>query len=130
MRRSESGFTLIEMLIVVGIIVAMAAAIVPQVVQFGGKGEEGKKDQEKATIQTAMDAMIADQGLSDVAANTGSGTPARNDWTTYPNDGPSGTAAKLSTGGYIRVTSTTWFYCWSTTGKIEKQTDAAADNCG
>ena len=117
--RSELGFTLIEMLIVVGIIVALAAAIVPQVVSFGGKGEEGQKAAEESAIQVAMDSSIADAGKSAVTAET---TTARNDWTTYPV-GPS-PIKKLE--NYLAVTSTTWFYCWDTKGKITKQLDTAA----
>ncbi len=119
-RKSESGFTLIEMLIVVGIIVALAAAIVPQVVSFGGKGEEGQKSSEKSTVQLAMDAMLADKGKASVTAEA---TTSRNDWTTYPT-GPTGTSP-LSTGGYMSITSTTWFYCWDTKGKITAQQDAS-----
>ena len=118
-RGSESGFTLIEMLIVVGIIVALAAAIVPQVIQFGGKGEEGKKegkkDQEKAAIQVAMDSMVADNNISAVTAN-GSGTASRNDWTSYPTG-----AGTVTLDGYLRVTSTEFYYCWDTKGKITDQ---------
>ena len=90
-------------------------------VSFGGKGEEGQKSSEKSTIQLAMDAMLADKGKSTVTAETGT---ARNDWTTYPT-GPTGTIP-LGTGGYMSVTSTTWFYCWDTKGKITDQLDTAA----
>ena len=117
--RRERGFTLIEMLIVVGIIVALAAAIVPQVVSFGGKGEEGAKSAEQSTVQLAMDAMLADVSGTAVTAETGTG---RSDFTAYPTGG-----SKIVTlDGYMAITSTKWFYCWDTTGKITKQLDTAA----
>ena len=118
-KRDESGFTLIEMLIVVGIIVALAAAIVPQVVQFGGKGEEGQKASELSTVQTAMDNMMASNNLTALTAEA----TARKDWETYPTDAG---AEKLFTGAYLRVTSTEWGYCWNTTGKVS-QTDEKTD---
>ena len=59
-----------------------------------------------------MDSAIADSGKATVTAETGT---ARNDWTTYPT-GPTG-VKKL--GNYLAVTSTTWFYCWDTKGKID-----------
>ena len=45
-RNSEAGFTLIEMLIVVGIIVALAAAVVPEYLQLSAKSSE------QADVQT------------------------------------------------------------------------------
>ncbi len=117
-RKSESGFTLIEMLIVVGIIVALAAAIVPQVVSFSGKGEEGKKTSEKSTVQSAMDAMMAEKGITTVTAVTTNGI---NDWTANP----AGTGA-ATLDGYMAITSSEWFYCYDTAGKISNQLDTAA----
>ena len=122
LRKSETGFTLIEMLIVVGIIVALAAAIVPQVVQFGGAGEEGQKASELSTIQTAMDAMMANNGLSSLTAET----TARKAWETYPTDAG---AEKLYTGDYLRVTSTEWGYCWTTSGKVTQTVEKADVAC-
>ena len=122
LQRSESGFTLIEMLIVVGIIVALAAAIVPQVVSFSGKGEEGQKSSEQSTIQSAMDAMMAEQGITSVTPVEG-GT-AVNDWT----DNPDGTGA-LTLDGYTSLTSSTWFYCYGSDGQITAQVDEADDGC-
>ena len=85
LRASESGFTLIEMLIVVGIIVALAAAIVPQVVQFGGKGEEGTKATELQTVQTAIDNAMAIAGITVVDVQA---TNAPNfSWTALPKVG-------------------------------------------
>ena len=110
----ESGFTLIEMLIVVGIIVALAAAIVPQIVQFGEKGSEGAKDAEQSGVQAAMDAMITDNDIQSVIA------------VALPTDDfgsePTG-AGTQSLVNYLRATSTTYCYTWDTTGKISEPTD-------
>ena len=45
--RDQRGFTLIEMLVVVGIIVALAAIIVPLVVAFSGEGEKASREGER-----------------------------------------------------------------------------------
>ena len=72
-RRSENhrGFTLIELLVVVGIIVALAAVIVPLVIQFSGRGDTGAASAEWDSIQSAIDTMLADQGLTTVADGDG-----------------------------------------------------------
>ena len=59
---SEAGFTLVELLVVVGVIVALAAVIVPSVVKFSGKGDTGAQAAEGENVQAAMDTMLADKG--------------------------------------------------------------------
>ncbi len=120
-RKSESGFTLIEMLIVVGIIVALAAALVPAVVVFSGKGTEGKKASERSTIQLAMDAMMAENGITSVTPISTNGV---NDWTAYP----AGTGAGLL-DSYLPITSSEWYYCYDGEGRITNQNDAPTDSC-
>ena len=120
-RKGESGFTLVELLVVVGIIVALAAVIIPNVAQFAGKGETGAKAAEQENVQTAFDAMLADVGITVVTANTGAITPAINDFSATPVEGPLGT--------YLRSATTTYFYCWDTSALILLQQLAAADNC-
>lgn len=61
--KRESGFTLIELLIVVVIIVALAATIIPLVIQFAGRGVEGSRAAEEATVQTAVDAYMTEHNL-------------------------------------------------------------------
>ena len=67
----QKGFTLIELLVVVGIIVALAAVIVPLVIQFSGRGDEGAATAEWDAIQSAIDTMMSDVGIT---ALTGSPT--------------------------------------------------------
>ena len=66
----KEGFTLIELLVVIGIIVALAAITVPLVTKFAGKGDEGALSAETETVQTAMDTMMADNGIVAVTART------------------------------------------------------------
>ncbi len=67
LRKSEKGFTLVELLVVVGIIVALAAVIIPNVSRFTGKGNEGALSAEAENVQAAMDTMMANTGSIDVA---------------------------------------------------------------
>ena len=104
----KRGFTLVELLIVVGIIVALAAVIVPNVVQFGGKGTEGARASELSTVQTAMDTMLADKNITAVTATTAA--PAD-----FSSTIGTGSAAL---GGYMRSPTTTFSYCWTAAGKV------------
>ena len=83
--RSQNGFTLVELLVVVAIIVALAAVIVPLVIQFADKGEEGAAAAELDTVQTAMDAAMADQLVVAVTAATGA-TSSVDDFTATPTE--------------------------------------------
>ena len=81
--RQQAGFTLVELLVTVGIIVALAAVIVPSVVIFSGKGDTGAKAAETDNVQVAMDTMMADTGIFSVTA-LGSGDLSSKTWTALP----------------------------------------------
>jgi prepilin-type N-terminal cleavage/methylation domain-containing protein len=66
--KDQKGFTLIELLVVEGIIVALAAVIVPLVIQFSGRGDTGAAKAEWDSIQSAIDTMMADNALTAVIA--------------------------------------------------------------
>ncbi len=68
--RVQKGFTLIEMLVVVGIIVALAAIIVPLVISFAGSGETAAQVGEVETAQTAIQSLMVDNDLSALTAST------------------------------------------------------------
>ena len=113
--RKESGFTLVELLIVVAIVVALGAVSVVSVVAFAGKGEEGATAAEADSIQAAVDTMMADLKITAVTANdtTNSGSGVQ-DFTTLPVEG--------SLTNYLREHPTNYYYCWDNTGKIKQLT--------
>jgi prepilin-type N-terminal cleavage/methylation domain-containing protein len=119
--KSQAGFTLAELLVVVAIIVGLAAVILPNIGRFTGKGAEGAQSAELQSIQTAIDTYMADNGLATVTAN-GSGQPAENDLLNAP----------LDLTGYLRLpggaTLTSEYYCWDQFGTIIEQRTTAG-NC-
>ena len=113
----DEGFTLIELLVVVGIIVALAAITVPLVTKFAGKGDEGALEAETETVQTAMDTMMADKGITAVTANNkGTLSNGQNTFTALP----AGTGA-ATLDGYLKKTTTKFFYCWDAKGNVYAQ---------
>ena len=115
--RQEGGFTLIELLVVIGIIVALAAITIPLVTKFTGSGKEGALAAEKESVQTAMNAMMADLNITIVDAKTS--LAGVNTWTAQPTG--TGTAF-LS--GYLAKNTTTYFYCWEADGGVYAQNAA------
>ena len=126
LRKEKSGFTLVDLLVVVGIIVALAAVIIPNVAGFAGKGTEGAKAAERDNIQTAIDTYMADQGLAALPSADANDTllgSSSADFTTATG------ILDLETGTYLRTTTTTYFYCRVTTGKVTVQDEAVTVDC-
>ncbi|MBA7599427.1 hypothetical protein ES703_06460 [subsurface metagenome] len=73
-KRGEKGFTLIELLIVVAILGVLAAVVIPNVGRFIGRGEEEAAETEKTNVQTAVIAMMTDNGLSELPTDYVDGT--------------------------------------------------------
>ena len=116
--RQEGGFTLIELLVVIGIIVALAAITIPLVTRFTGSGKEGALAAERETVQTAMNAMMAEQYITTVNDHTSGG--GYNTWTAQPT----GTGSDFL-GGYLQKNTTTYYYCWKANGQVYAQNTAA-----
>ncbi len=119
LHKAESGFTLVELLVVVAIIIALAAVIIPSVAAFASKGDDGAKAAERDNVQTAMDTYMADIGSTTVAGNILSTQTSTNDFS-------SGGVVDLST--YLRKDTTEFFYCWDISGLVFEQNDTGA-NC-
>ena len=109
--RGQAGFTLAELLVVVGIVVGLAAVILPNVGRFTGEGERGALATELASVQTAIDAYRADANNT-VTAATG--------WT---NDLLSGSTG-INLTGFLRLpgssTVTADTYCWDSDGTVRQ----------
>ena len=113
--KGQGGFTLIEMIVVVGIIAVLAAVIVPNIGKFIGSGEAGAKNAEWESVQTAMNAMMADKAITGVVASVSSSARTRS-WSALPTGVNS---AYLD--GYLQSPSTVYYYCWDGSGQVQSQ---------
>ena len=85
-KRGEKGFTLIELLIVVAILGVLAAVVIPNVGRFIGRGETEAGETELSNIQSAVVAMMTDNGVQTLPnPKTGSGN-ATNNMSIFPDD--------------------------------------------
>ena len=115
LNKNQKGFTLVELLVVVAIIVALAAVVVPLTVQFASKAELGASAGELDTVQTVMDAAMADQLVLVVTAASGLASSV-SDFVTTPAE---------ITGGldkYMRKSQTTYQFCWDASGTVTHPT--------
>lgn len=67
-RYGENGFTLIELVIVIAILGVLTVVAIPNVGKFMGRGEVEAANTEYHNLQTAVMAILADAGRSDVLA--------------------------------------------------------------
>jgi prepilin-type N-terminal cleavage/methylation domain-containing protein len=70
-RFGEKGFTLVELLVVVAILGALAAVAIPNVGKFIGKGKTESYETELHNVQTAVMAMLADSTTGELDSATG-----------------------------------------------------------
>ena len=128
-KSGEAGFSLMELIVAIGIIVAIAAVTIPLVTRFAGTGTSGAQTAELENVQTAIDTLVAEAAISSVDARTGPST-ATQVWTSLPTSG----GAAIQVGGsnvdladYMRMTSdqTTYYYCWSTDGGASQFTSSS-----
>ncbi len=125
--KGQKGFTLIEMIVVVGIIAVLAAVIVPNIGRFIGTGEQGAKDAEWESVQTAINAMMADTAITTVTALVGNSTAA---WDALPVAVATDPGAVPLFGAtvadqYLQANPTIYFYCYDVNGQIVRQDEVA-----
>ena len=121
--RGEKGFTLIELLIVVAILGVLAAVVIPNVGRFIGRGETEAAATELSNLQSAVIAMMIDQGLETLGANiTASAT---NDMTMFPDKDVNGSSLYGfggSTINYLATNQTQGTYTVNAQGTVTQVT--------
>ena len=109
--KDNKGFTLVELLIVFALLAVLAAIVIPNVTGFAGYGQTQGAAAELSIVQTAMDSMMAQNGLTSVTV-----TGATDNMSAFPDGN-----ALYST--YLRFTTTKGTYSCDTTGLVTQDTD-------
>jgi len=105
---SSAGFTLVEVLIVVAILAVLAGIIVPSMTGLVSHSETKAALAELSTVQAAMNAMMAKEGLSSVTAVT---TPT-NDMSSFPD------ATHPLYPNYLQTSTTKGTYTCTSSGVV------------
>lgn len=122
-RKGQQGFTLIELLVVVTILGVLAGIVTLSLVGLTTNASIQSCNQEYKTVQAALDAAMANNNLSTIAAQA----TATNDMTltlaTTP--APASVVVKLynlnptaTNPNYTRNGTTAFKYTWNSTGQI------------
>jgi len=101
----EGGFTLVELLIVIGILAVLGAVAVAALTGLIGSGTPEAKASEKAAVQTAIDAYMSVNNLTTITARTIAAVITAAD-----GDAPFKT--------YIRSLPTKYTYTWIANGTV------------
>jgi len=134
-RYGNKGFTLIELLVVIAILGVLAAVVVPNVSKFMGKGKDEAGLTELHSVQTAVTALMADQGIVAITGSANVTTSPKND---MENDFPSTTTAaqRLFNGGassdtrYLQKDTSEFYYTCLSDGTVRGWWTSAGSTSG
>jgi type II secretory pathway pseudopilin PulG len=80
MRRKESGFTMVEILTVVGIIAMLVAVLIPTLTMVRRIAKETKQTAQLTAIELALTAFRSGSGYNDYPPSSWQGNPLRTDY--------------------------------------------------
>ena len=112
LHRDSKGFTLVEMLVVFALMAILAAIVIPNVAGLIGYGQTQGADAELSIVQTAMDTMMAKEGVSSVNV-----TAATSDMSDFPD-----AATVPLYPDYLRYATTKGTYSCTTSGLVTRET--------
>jgi type IV pilus assembly protein PilA len=108
--RDSKVFTLVELLILVAMLGALAAVVIPNVTVLSEEEQAETAQAELETVQTAMDTMMAKTGRTSVTAMS-----ATNDMSIFPTD-------SILYPDYLHTKKTKGNYSCSSTGLVTQVT--------
>ena len=121
--QAERGFTLVEMIVVVGIIAVLGAVIIPNIGKFIGSGEQGAKDLEWETVQSSLELMVVDKAVVNVDPYDNSNlSTATNSWGGLPLGGP----GVVPLEPYLESPTSVYYYCYDAFARLSEQFEIAA----
>jgi prepilin-type N-terminal cleavage/methylation domain-containing protein len=121
---NQNGFTLIEMIVVVGIISLLAAAVIPNISRFIGAGDAGAKSAEENSVRHAMYSLMSEKALASVDPWDASGSKtSTNDWTNKPTVNSTIYRLYEPDREYLMEPLTQFYYCYDSLGIITRVDD-------